>query len=88
MVWDAKFHPPGTFTLDTHSIAIRLGRRKFWLPRPLWKFFFGTVTFGQTVDSDRQDTVHIDLLITHPLFGKIFGYNGTFHVVRASRSSH
>jgi len=84
MVWEAKFHPPGTFTLDTDSIAIRLGRQKVWLPRPIWKFFFGTVTFSQTVDSGRDDMVHIDLRITHPLFGRIFGYNGSFQVVRVS----
>ena len=83
MVWDAKFHPPGTFTLDTDSIAVRLGRRKVWLPRPIWKFLFGTVTFSQTVDSGRQHRVHIDLLITHPLFGRIFGYNGSLQVERA-----
>lgn len=82
MVWNAKFHPPAKFTLDTNSIAIRVGRRKVWVPRPIWKFFFGTVTFSQTVDPVREDTVHIDLLITHPLFGRIFGYNGSFTVVR------
>jgi hypothetical protein len=84
MVWEAKFHPPGKFTLDTHSIALRFGRRKLWLPGPLWKFFFGTVTFSQIVDPIREDTVQIDLLITHPLFGKIFGYNGSFRVVRVT----
>jgi hypothetical protein len=84
MVWEAKFHPPGRFTLDTDSIAIRLGRRKVWVPKQIWKSFLGTVTFSQTVDSGRQDMVHIDLLVTHPLFGRIFGYNGSFQVVRMS----
>ena len=84
MVWEAKFHPPGTFTLDTDSIAFRLGRRKVWLPRPIWTFFFGTVTFSQTADSGQEDMVHIHLLITHPLFGRIFGYNGSFQVVRVT----
>jgi hypothetical protein len=84
MVWAARFHPPGRFTLDTDSVAFRWGRRKLWLPRPVWKFFLGTVTFGQTVDPGRHDMVHIDLLITHPLFGRIFGYNGSFQVVRVS----
>ncbi len=40
MVWDAKFHPPRTFTLDTNSIALRFGRRRLWLPKPIWKFLF------------------------------------------------
>jgi hypothetical protein len=87
MVWEAKFHPPDRFTLDTDSIAIRFGRRKVWLPRPIWKFLFGTVTFAQTADSSRPDIVHIDLLITHPLFGRIFGYDGSFRVVRVSEST-
>lgn len=87
MVWDAKFHPPDKFTLDTHSIAFRLGRRKVWLAQPLWKLLFGTVTFSQTVDVGREDTVHIELQITHPLFGRIFGYNGSFRVVRVSEQA-
>lgn len=87
MVWDAKFHPPGRFTLDTNSIAIRFGSWKLWLPRPIWKFLFGTVTFSQTVDSIRQERVHIALLITHPLFGKLFGYTGSFDVTRVNQSS-
>lgn len=87
MVWEAKFHPPRKFTLDTYSIALRFGRSKFWLPRPLWKFLFGTVTFAQTVDATHPDTVYIDLLITHPLFRRIFGYEGSFRVVRVARSN-
>ncbi len=86
MVWDAEFHPPAKFTLATHSIALRAGRRKVWLPRPVWKFLLGTVTFSQVVDPEREDTVHIDLLITHPLFGRIFGYDGTFRAVRTGET--
>jgi hypothetical protein len=84
MVWGAQFQPLDKFTLDTHSIALRLGPLKVWLPRSMWKFLFGTVTFTQTVDAEREDTVHVDLLITHPLFGSIFGYSGTFRVVRVA----
>jgi hypothetical protein len=87
MVWDAKFHPPDTFTLDTNSCAFRIGKRKLWLPRWLWKFLLGTVKFSQKVDANRDDTVHIDLLITHPLFGKIFGYEGSFSVVRTDKGT-
>jgi hypothetical protein len=82
MVWEAKFHPPNRFTLDTHSCAIRVGPRKLWMPRWLWKFLLGTVTFTQTAKEPEGDTVSVDLLITHPLFGKIFGYVGTFRTVR------
>jgi len=82
MVWDARYLPPDKFTLDTYACAFRMRTLKVWLPRWLWKFLLGTVTFTQTVDAARDDTVHINLLITHPLFGRIFGYEGSFRVVR------
>jgi len=63
MVWAAKFHPPGKFTLDTDSIAFRFRSHKLWLPRWLWKFLFGTVTFTQTVDPEHEDTVNT---VRHP----------------------
>jgi hypothetical protein len=87
MVWEAKYHPRDKFTLDTHSCAFRLGRLKLWMPRWLWKFLLGTVTFSQIVDPEKDDTVHIDLLIKHPLFGRIFGYEGSFKVVRTDKST-
>jgi hypothetical protein len=82
MVWRARFHPPRTFTLDTEACALRFGQKHLWLPRWLWKFTLGTVRFIQEVDEAHDDTVHIDLLITQPLFGKIFGYTGTFRTTR------
>lgn len=86
MVWKAQFHPPDRFTLDTHSIAFRIRGRKLWLPTWLWKLLFGTVRFWQVADSMEGDTVRIDLLITHPLLGRIFGYEGTFRTVRIPKS--
>jgi hypothetical protein len=85
MVWKAQFHPPDRFTLDTHSIALRIRGRKLWLPAWLWKLLFGTVRFWQVADSMEGDTVRIDLLITHPLLGRVFGYEGTFRTVRTPK---
>jgi hypothetical protein len=82
MVWAARFHPPETFTLDSRANALRIGRRLVWLPRWAWKLLLGTVTFSQRVDAADERVVHIDLLITHPLFGPIFGYDGTFRTIR------
>jgi hypothetical protein len=31
------------------------------------------------------DTVRVDLLIIHPLLGRIFGYVGTFRTVRTQK---
>lgn len=87
MVWKARFHPPDRFTLDTDAIALRFGGLKLWLPKFLWKLLFGTVTFSQVAESMEGDTVRIDLLITHPLLGRIFGYVGTFKTVCIAKAA-
>lgn len=86
MVWDAQFHPPDRFTLDTHSCAIRLRGRKFWMPRWMWKLLLGEVSFSQVAASADGDTVHVNLLIMHPLLGEIFGYEGVFRTVRTEKA--
>ncbi|HEV2293671.1 MAG TPA: DUF4166 domain-containing protein [Tepidisphaeraceae bacterium] len=85
LVWAARFRPPDTFTLDSCANAIRIGRWKLWLPRWAWKPLLGTVAFTQRVDPADGNVVHIDLLITHPLFGPIFGYDGTFRAERVAQ---
>lgn len=85
MVWKAQFHPPDRFTLDTEAIALRIRGRRVWMPTWMWKLLLGTVTFSQVADSTEGDMVRIDLLITHPLLGRIFGYAGTFRTVRTPR---
>lgn len=82
MVWKARFHAPDRFTLDTHSIALRIRGRRLWLPTWMWKLAFGTVRFWQVADTMDGDRVRIDLLITHPILGRIFGYEGTFRTLR------
>jgi hypothetical protein len=86
MVWDARFHPPDRFTLDTRACALRFGSRKLWMPRWFWKLLLGTVTFSQVADSVDGDTVRVDLLIRHPIFGSIFGYQGRFRTIRTEKA--
>lgn len=86
MVWKARFHPPTRFTLDTEACALRIGGRTLWMPAWMWKLLLGTVTFSQVADSTDGDTVRIDLRIDHPLFGRIFGYTGTFRTVRTTKA--
>jgi Domain of unknown function (DUF4166) len=86
MVWDARFHEPNRFTLDTNSCAFRIGGTKFWMPRWFWKLLLGTVTFSQVADLTQRDVVRVDLLVVHPVFGKIFGYEGTFRTVRTEKA--
>jgi hypothetical protein len=80
LYWQAQFHQPATFTLDTAAAAIGVGGRRIWLPRWLWRWMFGVVRFRQIALPDAEDTVSIELIISHPLFGDVFGYRGKYRV--------
>jgi len=82
MVWRAKFTPPDTFTLDTDACGIYLFGRVRWLPPWFWPWVLGTVRFVQRADKLDIKRVEIELVISHPLLGDVFGYDGTFWVRR------
>ncbi len=82
MVWRAKFSPPNTFTLDTDACGIDLLGRVRWLPPWFWPWVLGTVRFVQRADNLDIKRVEIELVISHPLLGDVFGYDGTFWVRR------
>ncbi len=86
MVWNAQFHPPDRFTLDTNSCALRIGTKKLWMPRWLWRFLLGTVEFSQVANSADGDLMRVDLLIRHPVFGPICGYDGSFRIIRTEKA--
>lgn len=44
------------------------------------------VAFIQTACPDSSDTTDVDLRISHPIFGEVFGYQGTFKVARYRNS--
>ena len=85
MAWETRRPEPGRFDVATHSCAVRIGGRKLWLPRGLSRLLFGTMRFTQAADPDGGGTMRIDLLIEHPLFGKIFGYEATLRAVRVAK---
>jgi hypothetical protein len=85
MVWTARYMPPRTFTLATHSVALNLGGRLLWLSPVIWRWLLGVVRFTQTVDECHDDTVQISIAVRHPLFSDIFGYDGTFRTVRKEK---
>jgi hypothetical protein len=86
MVWKGTFVPPRTFTLETVTNAIRLGSKILYLPRWIWLPLLGRVQFVQIARPDAEDTVDVALRIIHPLFGEVFGYQGTFRAVRHPRT--
>jgi|SRR5579859_896955 len=85
IAWTCRFVPPGRLTLDTQACALSIGSRRLWLPRRLWRLMFGTMHFTQDADAARDDMAHINLLISHPLLGEVFGYRGTFRTVRTPK---
>lgn len=80
LYWHAQFHPPAKFTLDTAAAAVEIAGQRIWFPRWLWRWVFGTVRFQQNALPDEADTVMIELIINHPLFGDVFGYTGKYKV--------
>lgn len=87
MVWKGRYLPPRTFTLETVTNAIRLGGKTLYLPRWIWLPLLGRVQFVQIAREQAEDTVDVDLRILHPLFGEVFGYQGTFRTVRHPKAS-
>lgn len=82
MVWDGKFLPPRSLTLDTITNAIRIRGRIFYLPKWVWLLLLGRVKFIQQAHPDDESVVDVDLRIVHPVLGEVFGYSGTFRAVR------
>jgi hypothetical protein len=86
MVWKGRYLPPRTFTLETVTNAIRLGHQVVYLPKCIWLPLLGRVQFVQTAQAQAEDTVDVDLRVIHPLFGEVFGYQGTFRAVRYAKN--
>lgn len=87
MVWKGTFLPPRSFTLETVTNAIRIGGHVWYLPKWIWLPLLGRVQFIQTAREEAEDTVDVDLRVIQPLFGEVFGYQGTFQAVRYPKAS-
>ncbi len=87
MVWDARYRPPGTFTLRSIANAITIRHRNVWLPRLLWKLLLGTVDFVQTADETDDRRVFVHLRIRHAFGMTVFQYRGWFRTRRVAKHS-
>ena len=82
VVWNIGLIAPGAMGIVTEGMALRLGRRRLWLPRLLHVDVWAI----EQAAAARDDTVHLDLWMTHPLVGALFGYEGTFRLRRCRAS--
>ena len=85
MAWDVFFKEPETLELITSGWGLKIGKSELWLPAWFWRTFFVKVVAMEKADMNRTDTIHIDLTIEQHLLGKIFGYEGTFRMIRKAK---
>ncbi len=83
----AQFEPPATLRTTSDAFALQFGARVVWLPRAIGRLLFGDARFVQRADDGDPQIVHVELVMTHPLLGPLFGYNGTFRVARAAKAT-
>ena len=81
MAWHVRFLPPDRIEVDARLEALRLGRLRIPLPRPLQVDAY-TV---DRADPQHDDVVHCELSLTSPVLGPLCGYEGTFSVRRITR---
>lgn len=73
---------PAELNLVALGFALALGSHVVPLPRRLWPLLMGVPRFSQRALSDPPGGIFVDFAIGHPLLGDLFGYRGTFRVVR------
>jgi hypothetical protein len=88
MVWDTQFHPPDTLTLQTTGFGVRIGNRYITLPQRAARWLIGEAHFVQKAYDTTPPSSSIDLVIRHPIFGNIFGYEGRFDVLKLDKESN
>jgi len=78
MVWQVSFRPPSTIEIASLRGALRLGRWRIQLPG----WLAAQARAVEVADPERDDAIAIDLTVSHPFLGPIFGYAGDFRLRR------
>ena len=76
ITWEVAFDPPRIMRITTHKVAIRLGRWSLVVPR------WASMTVHAIERAKADDIIHINLTVSHPWLGAIFGYEGSFRMSR------
>lgn len=80
MAWRPRFIPPRSLEIRAELRAIRIGRLRLPLLRPL------RVSARALDTALSEDALRCDLVVTVPLLGPVFGYAGDFSVTRVEAS--
>jgi hypothetical protein len=84
MAWDVQFKAPGTLLIDTTGCLLRLGPIRVWLP----DWLCVSVRAVQQTRSGQDNLVSVELTVSHPMLGPLFGYEGTFALERRDEHRH
>lgn len=76
ITWDVAYNPPHLIRITTRAVALRLNKWTLTLPR------WASMTVRAIERAEADDIIHIDLTISHPWLGAIFGYEGSFRLSR------
>jgi hypothetical protein len=76
--WRLKVVPPNVLEVMGSVKALHIGRFRLPIPR----FLQLDALAVDTAHPERRDTLHCDLSMSSPVFGRLFGYHGTFRVRR------
>jgi hypothetical protein len=78
LVWAVRFHRPGTIEIETVEAALRVRGRRLRLPRLLAVH----VRAVEVALPGHDDAITVDLTVSNPLLGPVFGYAGEFRLTR------
>jgi membrane protein len=81
MVWEVVFLAPRTLDFQAVECALFVGPWRLRLPAWSW---FG-VAFQTSAVANYDNQVRINLILTHPWLGEVFGYTGAFRQRLAAR---
>lgn len=76
MMWNVNFLAPDQIEISTQKCYLALGRLRVALPR----FLSPSVRALETAFG--EDSIRIELTVSHSRFGPVFGYEGQFQVRR------
>jgi hypothetical protein len=78
MVWQVRFSAPATIKITTVRSALRVAGRR--VPLPDW--LVPRVRAVEIAAPEADNKIAVDLSVTHPLLGPVFGYAGEFRLRR------
>lgn len=82
VAWDTQLRSERLLTFRTARVGLQIGRHRAWLDDTVWRWMFGETVFIQIADAVEANRIRVRMTVRHPLLGPIFGYEGSFEILR------